>query len=426
MASDMLSSTSNLTLWETISARLPALNTANKVSEGTTTTALRYNHIGRLEKWDIKPELARFKKAITPVFDAYSAGPNKKRHSAQPESLKVAAEIDLDGRVKDNLVAPVHETLHELQNQEHGMATPLLPTNFQYSSAKGYHKDLRPKGHEPDLVIEVADLKGNKRVRIVGEFKSCTACDIESMIKEPWSHNAKSFCNLLAFDVKYGFVSTYNQTVFLKIERSVVDPSQMALFYSEIFYDTDSTLTTSTIGKNDTQTFGTSFGFLYLLHLVAGEDEETWKLNRDDIPDPNEWFFERSIEKSFPKAVIAGHRSTRGSSITPWARASFLRQDLLPKQKRCKPAARKLKRSGVKDEQDGEARTKKSHQKVIPTVPTSNSLNVSRGLRSVSAVRSNENSGDLSAPVGTPPLGTLPLRGRQQPERNAKRNPNYY
>ena len=229
-----------------------------------------------------------------------------------------------------------------------------------------------------------------------------------------------------AFDVKYGFVSTYNQTVFLKIERSVVDPSQMALFYSEIFYDTDSTLTTSTIGKNDTQTFGTSFGFLYLLHLVAGEDEETWKLNRDDIPDPNEWFFERSIEKSFPKAVIAGHRSTRGSSITPWARASFLRQDLLPKQKRSKPAARKLKRSGVKDEQDGEARTKKSHQKVIPTVPTSNSLNVSRGLRSVSAVRSNENSGDLSAPVGTPPLGTLPLRGRQQPERNAKRNPNYY
>jgi len=197
MASDMLSSTSNLTLWETVSACLPALNTADDVSEGTTTTAMRYNHIGLLEKWDIKPELAAFEKLITPVFDAYSAGPNKKRHSAQPESLKVGAEIDLDGRVKDNLVSPVHETLHELQNRAHGMATPLLPTNFQYSSAKGSNADLRPKGSEPDLVIEVADLKGRKRVRIVGEFKSCTACDIASMIDEPWSYSPKGLRNFL-------------------------------------------------------------------------------------------------------------------------------------------------------------------------------------------------------------------------------------
>jgi len=226
------------------------------------------------------------------------------------------------------------------------------------------------------------------------------------------------------FNVKYGFISTYKQTVSLKMDWSVVDSSQMALYYSDIFYDTDSTLATSALGKNDTQTFGTSFGLLHLLHLVAGENERTWKLNQDDIPDPHKWFSKRRSSKKAPKALIPGHRKTQGSNATPWAGASFLRQDLLPKHGRKKPAARKLKGSGVKDERSGEA-TKNSHQNAISAVPTSNSMSVSRGLQPVSAVSSNENFEELGAPVGNSPLSTLPLRGRQQSERKAKQNPNY-
>jgi len=107
------------------------------------------------------------------------------------EHPTVSAEIDLDGRIKNNCASAAQAVLYTITG-----LTPLLP-NIGFSSSNGYHIDRRRVGYDPNIIFKVADTDGDERVRIIGDFKSCTACNISKIILKPESTRRKSFRSLL-------------------------------------------------------------------------------------------------------------------------------------------------------------------------------------------------------------------------------------
>ncbi|KAI4607422.1 hypothetical protein J4E83_009605 [Alternaria metachromatica] len=312
--------------WETISAALPPLLLAKKKVEGVTTSSMRYMFEGPLGVWDIEGELKDFLAAIKPRFDDCSAKTNVKTSVilelypdfATAEGGTMAAEIDVDGRIKQNVATPVRAVIHALARCANKADEILLPTRVEYSSSKFENVKTRPKGSEPDLVFKVGP-KGRDPVRVLGEFKMCTTVDLAELILDPNSKKAKSFRNLLGRDMreaklKYGFISTYKETILLRIEPNQSNPEEYALYYSRIFHDDIATH----LDKNtNVQEFGTRFAIFFLLHkVVVDGGGKGYRLKGTEIPDQNQWFSTKLTDNDVPARVASRYVDTPSPSYS--------------------------------------------------------------------------------------------------------------
>ncbi|KAI4667717.1 uncharacterized protein J4E88_010118 [Alternaria novae-zelandiae] len=303
--------------WETICASLPRLLLVKNGGKGTTKSSMRHMFEGHLGEWNIQDELEDFLAAIKPSFDNCPAMTNVNTpvilvyhpDFVADEGVTMAAEIDVDGRIKQNLATPVRTVLHALARCRSEADAMLLPIHIECSSSKGEDVKSRPKDQEPDLILNVSDSNGgDETVRIIGEFKMCTTHNLAKMIKDPASKNPGSLRNLLGqpakymykHKIKYGFVSTYNETIFLRIEPRKSNPEEYGLYYSPVFrYDTP----TCVDEGNNVHTFGTRFTTLFMLHKVVDDGGEGWRLKASDIPKQDDWY-SRTVAANTPSAAV--------------------------------------------------------------------------------------------------------------------------
>ena len=137
------------TPWETISAALSKLKMAQSGVEGTTTSSPRFYHKSTLAEWDMDDELKEYMVAMRPLFDAFATATDadtasllelENRHLKTAEHLVVVAEIDMDGRFKNNAASAARAVVYTLNDASDGLdvdnAPPLLK-NINLSSSKG-------------------------------------------------------------------------------------------------------------------------------------------------------------------------------------------------------------------------------------------------------------------------------------------------
>ncbi|KAF2868629.1 hypothetical protein BDV95DRAFT_449969, partial [Massariosphaeria phaeospora] len=129
----------------------------------------------------------------------------------------------------------------------------------------------------------------HQKVRMVGEMKSCSTYKMEDNWADFSSMDSGSIRNLLgqiardmrAYGVKYGYVSTYNETIFLCIREREAN-QEFALCCSEIIKHTNRV--ESENGKDHLHTISVRLALLYLLSRVSHEDSREWSINPDSIP----------------------------------------------------------------------------------------------------------------------------------------------
>ena len=102
------------------------------------------------------------------------------------------------------------------------------------------------------------------------------------------------------YKIKYAIVSTYNETIFLRIEPRKSNPKEYGLYYSPIFrYDTPTCVDEGT----NVHTFGTRFVTLFMLHKVVDDGGEGWRLKASDIPKQDDWY-SRTVAADTPSAAV--------------------------------------------------------------------------------------------------------------------------
>jgi hypothetical protein len=86
---------------------------------------------------------------------------------------------------------------------------------------------------------------------------------------------------MLKWRVKYAIVSTYKETVFLKIDRAHSDPSRWGVYYSRGIINSSDKATLDHTGK--VTTVSTRLMTLYMLHRVSHSIKDSWRLTDDDM-----------------------------------------------------------------------------------------------------------------------------------------------
>ena len=79
--------------------------------------------------------------------------------------------------------------------------------------------------------------------------------------------------------LRFGFVSTYEQTVFLKIGRE--NDGQLALFYSEPIEHTENVVESSNSGQKVLENISVCLGIFYLFHRISADDASKWSFDID-------------------------------------------------------------------------------------------------------------------------------------------------
>ncbi|KAJ4335987.1 hypothetical protein N0V87_005708 [Didymella glomerata] len=223
--------------------------------ETVTSKSMKFCYDGPLGQWDgLDDGVDIFLKEIQAAFERCKGVPTDITQSvehlnpdfATAEHLQVGSEIDLDGRFKNNVVSKARSVLMTLTNPKFADGReptdlPALPRSFKFGSSKVFAAALRPIGSELDKVFKIPGDGPDQQVRLICELKSCSTVNIAEMIKRGTESCEKdSFRNLigqvvrdmLKWRVKYAIVSTYKETVFLKIDRAHSDPSHWGVYYS--------------------------------------------------------------------------------------------------------------------------------------------------------------------------------------------------
>jgi hypothetical protein len=102
------------------------------------------------------------------------------------------------------------------------------------------------------------------------------------------------------FNVKFALVSTYEKTVFLKIDRRTSKPEEYGLYYSEIIHDYD---TMKLNNAGNPETVGTRSCLLYVLHRAADSNERNWNFNGNDIQEAQWYSILASNESPAPEGT---------------------------------------------------------------------------------------------------------------------------
>lgn len=143
---------------------------------------------------------------------------------------------------------------------------------------------------------------------VTGSHRSATRCAVSSVSRMFLKHmngaNADAVGqitrDLQLFGLRFAFISTYEETVFLKIVRQVDDT--YALLHSPIINNFDPTVFNKSTGKLSSISMRT--GLFYLLHRAASEDSATWKFDKSRIEAKN-W----TIDKTSRKHGLLGYEN---------------------------------------------------------------------------------------------------------------------
>ncbi|KAJ4366343.1 hypothetical protein N0V83_007979 [Neocucurbitaria cava] len=226
------------------------------------------------------------------------------KHFAAFEHTQIGEERDLQGRFLHNAVDMVLATIRTLCDSDHGSCSEIkrlkhfLPNELSAGSAKIVPVRERARG-EPDIVFKIAGIGNQQTVGVIGELKFFVTCDVRTQIekgqKEPETRDSQARGSLrhmfgqVARDmrnrgVRFGFFSTYSETVFLKI---ILPPGgKPGLLYSEpIKHTTTVSLDAST---NMLSNVSIRLGILYLLHRASDAEVSRWQFNTTDI-DATKW-----------------------------------------------------------------------------------------------------------------------------------------
>ncbi|EFQ96510.1 hypothetical protein CFE70_010351 [Pyrenophora teres f. teres 0-1] len=141
---------------------------------------------------------------------------------------------------------------------------------------------------EPNMLFKIPGNENNQMERVVGNIKFSGTCHI----RQNWGNSdsqargsMRHIFGQVARDMRerglrFGFISIYEETVFLKIERQENDGSY-TLFYSDIVRHTHRTVMGS--DQQALDSISVRLGLLHLLHRATYEDVSTWSFNPDDI-----------------------------------------------------------------------------------------------------------------------------------------------
>jgi uncharacterized membrane protein YgcG len=235
-------------------------------------------------------------------------------HFATFEHVQIAEERDLQGRFLNNVINHVLATNSTLLDARGGTSrhiadlSQVLPKNVIVGSAKIIPIDKR-LSNEPDIVFKV-----EQEIRLVGELKYCVTCNIprawedKNKLTSQERYSARhvlgeyailcatvllnanmndlgQVCrDMAASGARFGFVSTYAYTIFLKIVFPSHGSGSPSVFYSDpiphdaaVSKDAQGRLTQCSV----------RLGILYLLHRAAGP-RDSWHFD-PKIINPTAW-----------------------------------------------------------------------------------------------------------------------------------------
>ncbi|KAF2112026.1 hypothetical protein BDV96DRAFT_649391 [Lophiotrema nucula] len=239
--------------------------------------------------------------ALQKAFES-SANEALEMHDFMHESLpywtswnkvQVGAEITMSGEFIRNVTCPVARVLDALHEPKKGLA-PRTPPRIPKAFVHGAHWISPDRPGQPDLVFMIHDPNEgesylNKMVRIVGELKSASTVTFPIDIDTPEARTKMSLRRIIGqnvqdmvkYQVRFGLVSTYDETVFLKIDKKT--PSgEWTVFYSHVVKHTDE-LGPLKRGMNLVTT-SVRFGLFFLLQkVVAQGDLSSWSLAKSTI-----------------------------------------------------------------------------------------------------------------------------------------------
>ncbi|KAH6613130.1 hypothetical protein C7974DRAFT_322069 [Boeremia exigua] len=248
---------------QVICSSLPELLIGDWGDETTKDHKLRWYYQGQLAEWtDFNLDVDHFFKALKEAFEdcRFVMSDNSpdillfNPFFPSIEHTQVGAEIDLDGRFKSNVLEKVASVLKIIQYPEFldkktALNLPTLPKSMSYGSQKIFNfKDKKAQNSEPDIIFKIPGMgEVGQEVRLLCELKSCSTVSIHGMIEDvrkdprpPVNRRRSTFRNLigqavrdmLAWGIRYGAVSTYNETIFLRLGESTTKPGEYRVYYT--------------------------------------------------------------------------------------------------------------------------------------------------------------------------------------------------
>ncbi|KAI0575729.1 hypothetical protein PtrEW4_008660 [Pyrenophora tritici-repentis] len=192
--------------------------------------------------------------------------------------------------------------LFDSYNPETEDAKPLkslpLADNIGIGIAKIVNKGFRFR-YKPYVSVMTPGDGDNQEERMIGEMKFFTTCNISGLWYEDDSlqdcgtkrHIFAAILgqvarNMKARGLRFGFVSTYLETVFLKVV--IQSDGQLALHYSQPIRHTQSVIE-SISTPNKLEKISVRLAILYLIRRVSGDDKSEWRIEQSTLDKTVDW-----------------------------------------------------------------------------------------------------------------------------------------
>ncbi|KAF7446952.1 hypothetical protein PtrSN002B_005484 [Pyrenophora tritici-repentis] len=217
-----------------------------------------HNYEGELAPWkDFKESVMAFYKdpRTKAELDRYAKVPiymgkaieEVNSEAMTRETIQCGAEISLSGRLFSRVLAAVISVVRTLVVPAHGKsANPtLLPQKLAFGDAKILDKHLRVDGMEPDILLKLP-IQGRDQIRLVGEIKFHPLVNLERMMQGIIDGDSTEFRAILGQPVnymlghklKYGFITTYDQIIFLQLDQRDGGEGDPCIYFSDVIrYD---------------------------------------------------------------------------------------------------------------------------------------------------------------------------------------------
>ncbi|KAF1828220.1 hypothetical protein BDW02DRAFT_635309 [Decorospora gaudefroyi] len=275
--------------------------------------AIARHYAGKLAKWD------SFKKNAIDFYNERRTQMELERCGHAPiymdpeiyklnskamiqERIQAGAEITLCGRYFWNLLAVVVHIVETLASTEHGFSNypGFLPPQLTFGDSWIIGRPFRVDGQQPDAVLKLP-VNGKDQIRMVGELKFCVTLNLKSMLEDAENGQGNKFRGILGqlvnymlgHRLKYGFISNYNETVFLHLGLTK-DGEQPCIYFSDIIKDSD--VIDESAGRTSLR-----LALLYLTQLTCSPNGADWAISDETLRKTSKWI----VKSSQPQQNLA-------------------------------------------------------------------------------------------------------------------------
>jgi hypothetical protein len=281
---------------------IPSLVTGVPGMETTSATATsQYYYKGEMALWEsFRKEVKQwFRSAdVQAKFNrcrqvAVWVDPDMKSHNPYiitEEHGQIGAEISMSSRFDAHVLDPVLKASLTMDNQGRpGGAPPGVPDRT-FGDSYIVNRISRPKDLIPDVVLKRLGERGSE-VRLVGELKFFVTIDLEEKFKQAQSRRTEQdFRNLRAifgqiiqymveYGTRYGFISTYNTTIFFKMSYSDSANTKPRIYYSELVNHSEKM---ANAYADDNLTISLRLALLFLTEGCISATEQKWRIPAKD------------------------------------------------------------------------------------------------------------------------------------------------